>query len=292
MPKPQEGAIFLDTSIQIARLVHGPKTKAGIQQRLARHRSEVTSLVVRQEFKRRLLKEAEYLLRLLHRYQSFDEVHQHVIRLFGSWPGRTRKRTICLQTLAQIHGGNDADRTERFQYYLRSLLVNGLKQFDRKADNLLKDSGCACAKIDVVEKQALRRYELGLEHCSRTKAGACGIVSFLASVQTNCQTIYARLQAIAPEKKSAEIKNAEHFLEGLARAPSQAQREDPCLKVGDLVIALEAAGICNFYTLNSRESQYLCRALGQTLIVRPIDPTKDEIVCDKDAAEWPTFGSE
>ena len=96
MPSGQQQDVFLDTSIQIARHVHGPQTKEAINQRLARHSRQVTSLVVRQEFKRRLLKEAEYLLRLLHRYRSFDEVNQHVIRLFGSWPGRVRKRNICL----------------------------------------------------------------------------------------------------------------------------------------------------------------------------------------------------
>src|ERR1700730_4637461 len=110
MSHPAEAPIFLDTSIQIARMVHGPKTKAGIRDRLAKHKKAYTGLVVRQEFKRRLLKEAEYLLRLLHRYNSFDEVNQHVIRLFGPW--HARKRNICLQTLAQVQGGTDAERTE------------------------------------------------------------------------------------------------------------------------------------------------------------------------------------
>src|SRR6185295_156793 len=101
MDSAQEADLFLDTSIQIARHVHGPRTKAAIEQRLQHHSRVATSLVVRQEFKRRLLKEADYLLRLLFRYESFDEVHQHVIRLFGPW--HDRKRNICLQTLAQIH---------------------------------------------------------------------------------------------------------------------------------------------------------------------------------------------
>jgi hypothetical protein len=63
MSKSREAPVFLDTSIQIARLVHGPQTKSGIRQRLAQHDKVFTGLVVRQEFKRRLLKEAEYLLR-------------------------------------------------------------------------------------------------------------------------------------------------------------------------------------------------------------------------------------
>src|SRR5262249_36198988 len=158
---------FLDTSIQIARLIHGPKTKEHIRDRIARHEQTVSSLVARQEFKRRLLQEAEYLLRLLHRYQSFDEINQHVIRLFGQWPGRVRKRNICVQMLAQVHGGTDADRTERLQLYLRSLLVSGLKRFDQQVDSVRQDSGCACARVEVIEKSPLRKYDLGPTHCSR-----------------------------------------------------------------------------------------------------------------------------
>lgn len=290
MAKLKEAPVFLDTSIQIARLVHGPKTKAGIRQRLALHEKICTSLVVRQEFKRRLLKEAQYLLGLLHRYGSFDEVNQHVIRLFGSWPGRTRKRNICLQTLSQVHGGTDAERTERLRLYLRSLLVTGLRQFDQKFGEVSKDSACACAWVDVVEKESLRRYDLGPEKCSRTKPGACGIVQFLSGRQPIWQAILHRLESIPDSNKSSELKNAELFLERLVKDPEKARNDDPCLTVGDVVIALESAGIPFFYTLNSKESQYLCRALDQTLIVRPIDPTKAEVVCLKDHPEWPAFG--
>lgn len=292
MPKSKEAPVFLDTSIQIARLVHGPQTKAGIRQRLALHEKSFTSLVVRQEFKRRLLKEAQYLLGLLHRYGSFDEVNQHVIRLFGTWPGRIRKRNICLQTLAQVHGGTDAERTDRLKLYLRSLLVTGLKQFDQKFGEGLKDSACACSRVDVIEKEPLRRYDLGQEHCSRTKPGACGIIQFLTSRQVNWTVILERLKSIPAAKKSAEIKSAERFLSQLQKKPGKAREDDPCLTVGDLLIALESAGVPIFYTLNSKESQHLCRALSQTLIIRPIDPTKQEVVCRSDEPEWPEFGSE
>src|SRR5437868_3721586 len=97
-----EPPLFLDTSIQIARVVHSPRAKAMIKARIDRHRQTVTSLVVRQEFRRRLLKEADYLIRALHRYKSFRELVHHVIRLPN--PYHARKRNICLQTLEQISG--------------------------------------------------------------------------------------------------------------------------------------------------------------------------------------------
>ena len=280
--------LFLDTSIQIARQVHGPQTKAAIKKRLSQHSKHVTSLVVRQEFKRRLLKEAAYLLTLLHRYESFDEVNQHVIRLFG--PYHARKRNICLQTLAQVHGGTDAERTERLRLYLRSLLVTGLRRFDQTVDELRTDSGCACAQQPVVEKVELRRYEMGTDKCSRAKPGACGIQAFFENRMDLATKIARHLRAIPPDKKSSEIQTAETFLAKVISDPTTAAKEDPCLTVGDLLIAMESAGISHFLTLNSIESQHLCRVLGQTLIVHPVDPTKAEIVCPNEDAVWPEFG--
>jgi hypothetical protein len=203
-----------------------------------------------------------------------------------------RKRNICLQTLGQVYGGSDKEKTDRLRLYLRSLLVDGMREFDQSVDTVRKESGCACGKHEVVEKLAFRRYDLGEDRCSRTRPSDCGIVAFLVSRKEIRDQILDKLRSLAADKKSAELQNAERFLNGLSTNWDRAQREDPCLTVGDLLIALESAGIPFFYTLNSRESQHLCRALDQTLIVRPIDPTKDDVVCRKDDPEWPAFGPE
>ena len=60
---------------------------------------------------------------------------------------------------------------------------------------------------------------------------------------------------------------------------------DPCLTVGDLMIALESVGIPTFYTLNGAESLFFCLALRQVLVVRPIDPAKEDIVWKFDDEE-------
>ena len=288
MANAPKSDLFLDTSIQIARNVHSPRTKEAIKKRLSLHSKHVTSLVVRQEFKRRLLKEAVYLLGKLHQYNSFNEVNHHVIRLFGLW--HQRKQTICLQTLLQVHGGSDAERTERLRLYLRSLLVSGLQRFDQTVDEVRTDSGCACAQQAVVEKVPFRRYELGSDKCSRAKPGSCGVREFLEKRNELRATIIQHFQAIPPEKKSAEIQRAEQFLVKLLADSANVEKDDPCLTVGDLLIAMESAGISHFLTLNSTESQHFCRVLGQTMIVQPVDPTKAEIVCKAEDQQWPEFG--
>ena len=146
------------------------------------------------------------------------------------------------------------------------------------------------ARTQVVEKVPLRKYELGPSRCSRTPQGACGVVAFLASRKDVCQGILEKLQALPAEAKSQEIKNTQDFLRRLTKSPGSARQDDPCLTVGDLLIALESVGVPNFFTLNSAESQHFCRILEQTLIVQPIDPLKPEVVCHKEDKQWPKFG--
>jgi hypothetical protein len=290
MAKAQLPPVFLDTSIQIARVVHGPKTKARIQQRLGQHGRTVTGLVCRQEFKRRLLQEADYLLRLLDRYGSFDEVRQHLIRFQPQYLKHVRKKNICLQMLEAVHQATDEERTERARLYLRSLLLAGLQRFDQAVDEVLQESGCGCGRQGVREKVAAGNYDLGETRCSRRKAGACEVVAFLAARSDVRGRILAHLRSLPAEKKSAELKNAETFLQRMENDLGKARAEDPCLKVGDLLIALESAGIEHFYTLNSAESQHLCRAQGQTLIVRPVNPLEEDVICASSAETWPEFG--
>ena len=96
---------------------------------------------------------------------------------------------------------------------------------------------------------------------------------------------------IPSEKKSTEIQLAEKFLANIASDPAKAVNEDPCLTVGDLLIAMESEGISHFFTLNSTESQHFCRVLGQTMIIRPVVPDKAEIVCHAEDENWPEFGA-
>jgi hypothetical protein len=192
--------------------------------------------------------------------------------------------------LEAVHETSDEERTERARLYLRSLLVAGMTRFDQMVDEVRQDSGCGCARQDVREKKRAGKYDLGEAYCSRLKVAGCEVVAFLDSYADVRGRLLAYLRALPREQKSVELQNAEGFLKRMEHEPGDARAEDPCLTVGDLLIALESAGIEHLYTLNAMESQHLCRALGQTLVVRPVNPLEDDIVCDKDEAAWPEFG--
>ncbi len=273
-------------------MVHGPETKRRINERLSRYSGAVTSLVVRQEFKRRLLPEAHYLLNQLNDKKSFAKVQRHVQEVLhqSRWK---RKREICLATLQTIfekHGdrASDAELTERAIRYLRTFLRVGLTDFDNSVNAVVWDSGCACAHFPVEEKISYKRYEFGPDKCSAT-GGMCGIVEFLKLRQSEMSNVLAHLKQIPEAKKSAELQRAENFIGIILENADGAAEMEPCLTVGDLMIAMESADVPVFYTLNSRESQYLCRALKQTLVVRPKNHEREDLMCLNTDSAWPEF---
>jgi hypothetical protein len=279
--------VFLDTSIIIARFVQSKEAKRRISERLTNYDASITSLIVKQEFKRRLLKEAQYLLNQLDDKGSFQKTLRHVASVLP--PQSERKRSICLDMLLTVfEGADDPELTDRAKRYLRTLLRTGLKEFEDSVSYITWESGCACSHYQVKEKIPYKRYEFGPDKCSKT-GDSCGVIEFLKSRHKEMHQILGKLKSLPETKKSDELKAAQSFIEKVLDDPASAQKMEPCLKIGDLMIALESVGISVFYTLNSKESQHLCRALGQTLIVRRKNPEHEDVVCSNEDENWPEF---
>ncbi len=279
----QASKVFVDTSVQIARFVHSKEIKERINARTSQYDVVVTSEIVKQEFKRRLLKEAQYLLNQLNRLGSLEKVQRHVTDYLP--PQQNRKRNICLDLLLTIsERSDDADLTERAKSYLSMLLRFGLDDFEDSVQHIERTAGCACARTPVVERRPYKDYDLGKDKCS--KLAQCQITAFLIDRKDLTLRILDHLKSLGPDQKTEELQRAEQFLESVAEDSNNARLGDPCLKVGDLMIAMESAGVANFYTLNAKESKHLCRALDQTLVVRPKHPIHEDIVCHPDAQDW------
>lgn len=285
---PDEDVVFIDTSIVIARLLHSPETKRRIQERLRNYRRVVTCSVVKQEYKRRLLKEARYLLEQLDRLKSATALMRHLIDRLP--PRQFRKRNIGLQMVQSIdEQDGEEDRTDRLRYFLHALLRDGLEEFDALAGVVANGAQCACAQQPIKRRgREGQRFDFGREKCSEVRPG-CGIEAFLRSQAERLRAILTHLQGIPTAQKTDELRDAERFLLTILADPSKAPSENPCLKVGDLIIALESACVPVFFTLNGKESQHLCRPLGQELIVRPSNPELADTVCKANAPEWPSF---
>ena len=268
--------VFVDTSIQIARFFHSPEKKRRIEERLNSFSEVFTGLVAKQEYKNRVLKTARYLLLQLESHKSFKAVRRHVDDHLSQNP---RLRNICAQLLDTVHESSpnetDEDLTDRARSQMRNLLRLGLDDFENSVTGIIDDSGCACARLPVIEKEAYKTYEFGAEQCRKVSA-SCGIKEFMHNRKSDLKKILTAIQRLSEREKTAELKRIEEFIEKVLLDHSISSSLNACLKVGDLMIALESVNFEHFYTMNIKESKPLCHALGQTLIVRPSYATKED----------------
>jgi hypothetical protein len=193
-----------------------------------------------------------------------------------------------------IQEGPGSDRTERAKRFLRTLLRTGISVFEDEIGHVIREMDCACASYPVVEKKEYKRYEFGPNSCSECDR-ACGVEPFLAAREDKLVQILGRLRGLPNAKKikedgkKTELGKIEDFIAAFLASHASAREMNPCLTVGDLLIALESATVPDFYTINAKESQYLCRWFEQTLIVRKPFPGHEDIVCDKANPVWPIF---
>lgn len=277
--------IFLDTSIQIARLLR-PALKKPIQASLSNYQRKGSGTVALQEFKRRVLKEAAYLLTKLNQTRSYNATIEYVTSVLPQ--KQERKRTICLLLLHKIlHDRSDEELTERARLYLRTLLMHGEKQFIDSLDEIVPQSNCYLARIPVHEKKRYLSYEIETR-CSKTK-GKCNVAQFLIEKQDVCRLLAEFLNKLPIERVTRELESGRGFLDKMAANDSveNVPNEEPCLKYGDLLLALESQGCAIFYTMNYRESQAFADFLGQDLVIRPNNPANEEQTFLQSAKPWP-----
>jgi hypothetical protein len=268
-------AVFVDTSIQISRRFKSDHLKSRIEDRLSKFDLVLTGLVVRNEFRRRVMSEAVYLLRLLEKYKSAKRVHEHVNDELGGWQNQ-RKRNISLNLLTKFYPeANDAEHTDILRRSLRSLLIAGLDDFDESVDSVIYDSCCACGHESVREIEAYKKYNIGNNSCKAAGQG-CGVRPFLVSKMKELKMLSDHLRKTPASEKSEEIQRIEQTLTVLLEMPEDVSGLELCQEVGDLLIALESSHIPTFYTQNVHESRHLCHALRQKLFYRDNHPANED----------------
>lgn len=274
---PSGTAIFVDTSILISRLLSGPEMKKAIEKRLALYDITVSSPVVVQEFKRRVLNEAVYLMELLNKKGSYKKVNRHVTSVLDSSKRWKRKRKICLEILWTIfEKADDLELTIRAKQYLRTLIKHGTFFLKKELDSVVPGTGCYLSNYPIKEKKPYVRYDLGEIKCSKVHK-LCPVVDYLKEKIELCKKILKLLSDLP--NKTVELEKASEFLKEFIANPDNTPQMDPCISVGDLLIALESHKIPNFYTKDKKESPFFCNVLEQNLIIRPNNPEhSDKIV--------------
>lgn len=283
---PSGTAVFLDSSILIARITHRKEIKDAINSRLESYSFKCSGMIVRCEIIRRLMIDANYMYGLSRTCGTIQEVNRRVEAL----PAFQRnKKQTCLQILNTVDEfDDDKGRLDRLGYLTGFLLKSGLRSIEREV-HFFDESDCAIGKGSIVRKGS--RFKFGPDTCRKT-GDRCGIIGFLHETRDSLERIDAHLEKIEGkdgEKFSAQLKEARRFIAAYRDNPKGVRERKPCRSVGDLLIALESRSIPDFYTLNGKESQHLSRALGQNLFVRPTNPNHVEVECLDSDSTWPEF---
>jgi len=222
---------------------------------------------------------------------TFEELFRHVTDILPIQ--QDRKRNICTQLCHSVlAAAARGDLTERARRHFRTLLKTGMAMFEFNIDHIVRDVGCACANHPITEDKVRKKFDFGPVECRECK-DRCGIAAFLASEESRLRDLLERLARLPQSTKTkggrepSELGQIEIFLVELLNNGTDPCSMNPCLTVGDLVIAIESRNIPHVYTMNGKESQHLCRWLGQSLILRKKYHVHDDIVCDRVDPHWP-----
>ena len=147
----QDDIVYLDTSILIGLFIHAPKIKIEIREKIGFYSFVLSGQIAEQEFIRRLLREADYLLHQLKRRKTVAAVQRHLLDLSTF---QNRKFRICLQAITTVdEESNEEDKADRLKYFLEELLDGSLDEIRLNfVSSIVDDARCACAVHGIKRK--------------------------------------------------------------------------------------------------------------------------------------------
>ncbi len=255
---PEPLPLFLETTVQIERVVGLPERKESIKNRIARRGLRSSTLVLR-EFKERLLHKCILLLELVLRYEHRTDVETAMSRMFSD-------TKILLQLWAQVQRetiGDGAYDRELIIETLKSYIEGGLeKRFYRLSIQVSDDTACEIAREEVHIKHGF--YVLNV-YCNREKVN-CNLPAFTE----RHENAFLTMQRSIP---NAQTKDERDELSQIVAVYQDAKNHNDfnrvkgqrnCNALSDATIALEA-GDAIIYTTD-RDFEFICPACNRRWI--------------------------
>lgn len=275
--------IYLDTSIEIAKLVHPRAIREEIKGHLSSYDHVVTGKYVQAEFLNNIVKEAIFLLKNSRQVKNYNQL-QISIRKLRSHPGWNRKYNLCFDLLTSIVDKNGGDNymLEMITAELERFIIRSKKIFERTHSRIQEDVGCLRSELEVKRTYKNNQHEYSMDtiKCHDKK---CNIFDFLKKNETHLAELLTFLTQL--ETKTKEIDLAIDFIKLYFKNDSALYQKNRCAKVGDLLIALSSKEVSNFYSMNYKESRHFAKHLMQNFIFRPHQEEKSTIVCHHDQ-DW------
>jgi hypothetical protein len=259
MSKPSEAAIFIESSIQIARLLAEKAQATAIEQTLITSDAPIiTSDYVWMEYQRALIADFAHVHQAFQRARTMREAMRLVVS--GCRRFRPRSLTRCGQIAGLACGEREvvrlADIRSLLALYLQVLLA---RDFWRYVTPMPDPIACDLTAAGV-QREPDGTYTVA-DTC-RKEAATCQLPDFLADRQRELGTIADHLSAHSHAIK--DQARVERLLATVLADPRAALGQAACWPLGDVIIALQVPSDAAMWTLDA-DFKPLAEALGLRL---------------------------
>lgn len=240
-----EQLIFVETSIQIQRILADISQQGLLQQRMQSLAPRLcTTNYVWMEFQRTVVADLAHIRQLMSVYQSWSRLIRHL--LTGQRAFRSRSAVRCTQLVSNLYESSAGEWGYAF------MLCDELLQEELEAQfwynvNPLPD----LISCDLVTQGIVRnpddRYVVA-DSCNKETA-ACFLPNFLTK---NIDKLRA-IDAFLTERPSAMKDQAriQRLLSTIIENPRQALGQNSCWPLGDIIIALQVPDDAAVWTLDA-----------------------------------------
>jgi len=250
--------VFLDTSIQIERMLGAKQRQIEIDHHLTRGNCQfITSHYVFMEFQRSIIADHVHVHKLVSQYNDWEET---VIRLRS---GLRAYRPRALARVMQIF-----TRTMVASQMQREIALNLLKiQIERELTKRFWHHVKPIHDLitcDLVRTGSTRHADgsFTVADSCRKATAACRLPSFLNEYRTSLQSVADYL--IAHPQCIKEQARVERLLQSIIENSQEALGQSACWPLGDLIIALQVPENAKLWTLDA-DMASLTQALGLAL---------------------------
>lgn len=264
------GELFADTSILISRDLGVEKLRSVVKLRLGTdYRSGSVCIG---EYRRRIIPECFHMISAIAEY-GYTGCLQ-AIPGFSQRASSIRIQIYLKEARALMDNQySEAELTEKVIRRLRIAILSYLNPVP--TDKIVPGANCSRGLEPLEFKTSANGMArpVGLKKECKNFA-SCGIVHFLRMNKRHLRRIKAFLAGV--HDKTDELRAIETALDEILQDVQRARDLNLCQNyTGDLLVLLESLGF-KLYTLNSRESEHLCRALGAPWLFRSLDLDLDD----------------
>ena len=260
-------AVHLDTSLQIERCKAGRKAEPVVGL-LRDFRFVSTSSYAKLEFKRAWLQRLAYLYSLSGQVKMIGELSGMLADKLGSHPLHRRQLSTCLQAIeAFLLPTNDriseAAQLTRMRAHLRGAVLNAYSWWEASVTHEYNGTSCVRAS----ERPRISgggKLDVSIPKCRRDSI-RCRVHSFLQDNKEHLAAIKAEIDRLGANA-SDELKEARAVLDAFENDPEKMCQDNICVKLGDILVAIDGISIESFAANNDKEWVPLAQALRKQLL--------------------------